>query len=145
MLKISAALIILATVTACGGGSNSASSGAPQDNTAAIAQQAIKNISDSTPAPKPAFEGAWTAINGVSNGYVFGPSAEAIARGLAQTVVNEPVKWADYYRLLLSSAGLHITILGDSTGVNQFGMATHAPDTIYTVKLTSDGTLLVTS
>lgn len=133
------ALLASLALLGCGGGS---STSAP-DNTAALAQAAIKAIADKTP-PAKVFDGAFTAINGVSNGYVFGPSPAALAKGLAQNIAENPTKWPDFYRLLISDAGLKITLYGESlhTVGAASGLPLYAPDTIYIARLTTSGIVI---
>lgn len=129
---------LAAALTACGGGG----SVAPPDNS-----QAIKAAADALTAKYPVapkFEGAFVSVDGISQGYVAGTSGEDIAKRLAATVQSDPVKYDTYYRKLLSADGLKIVVFGESTGTNQFGVLTHKPDVVYTVKLAANGSLAIT-
>lgn len=136
MKTIIALTLASLALSGCGGGSSTS----PPDNTAALAQAAIKAIADKTPEPAK-YTGSFTAINNVSNGFVSGLGPAALAKGLAQTIVDNPAKWPDFYRLLISDAGLRITLYGESlhTVGAASGLPLYAPDTIFLATLRSDG------
>jgi hypothetical protein len=135
-MKTTLAILLSIALTGCGGGGSTAS----PDNTATSAQQAIANIANGLPAPKPAFEGAFTSINGVSNGYIFGPSKQAIAEALGRSVSLQPTAFPEYYKALISDSGLRVTVYGEKIGTGAAsGLPIYAADTIYTVTLRNDG------
>lgn len=140
MLKISAALIVMASLSACGGGGGGGP--ASQDNTAAIAQQSVANIASSVPTPSK-YTGSFIAIAGAPAGFFSASSPDSLVRGIANNISADPAKYADLYRLLISSAGLQITLYGETLPAGPSGLARREADTVYTVKLTSSG-LVVT-
>lgn len=131
---LTAALML--SLSGCGGG---ASGDASPDNTAATIQAAAKAIADKLP-PAKVYSGSFTIVNNVPNGFTAGTSERDVVTRLAKAVVADPTKWPELYRLLLSDAGLKISIVGESVGVSAItGYTLYAANTNYTVKLTGNG------
>lgn len=141
MLKTFALVSILFTLTACGGG---ASTPIP-DNTQAV-KDALDKVADKLPVPasKP-FTGAFMAVNGVSIGYVSGKDKYDAVAFVASRVMDAPTGAnAEPYRLMLSEAGLKVTLFGESTGTSSInGMPLYGPDSHATVTLRADGVHVV--
>lgn len=131
---------LAATLTACGGG-GSVDTAASDKAVSQAASNAAAELAKKHPTA-PTYTGGFTLVNGVPNGFTTGSSPEMVVRSLAQAVVNEPVKYAALYKLLLSAEGLKITLLGKTLPVSPSGLAQHDPDVVYNVKLTSSGLVL---
>lgn len=134
-MKTTLALILSASLVACGGGSTPTL----PDNSKAITT-ALGNIASKYPDSK-AFTGGYMAVNGVPVGLVAGTSPEAVVKDLAQRIIDSPTSLDNTanYKLLLSDQGLKITMYGESTGISTFGLVQKGNDTIYTVTSRTDG------
>lgn len=141
MHKMLSVLAVLFSLSACGGGGNPPT----VDNSQAITD-AAKGVGSKYPNPVPAYSGGFFAVNGVAAGYVSGTSEEKIVSLMAAAIVKDgAINYPDWYKLLLSDAGLDITAFGAQIGVGTVsGLPLMAPDHVYNFKLKSDGTLAVT-
>lgn len=133
-----AALLSLA-LTACGGGSSP-----PVDNTKL--SQAVVNsaqaVAATLPETKP-YTGSFAAVGGTSVGFMEGTSERALAEQLAGLIAKSPDKYPDWYRAMISDAGLKITLFGASTGKSTItGTLLYAPDMNYIAKLTTNGVVV---
>jgi hypothetical protein len=138
MKSIITAAITL-TLSACGGGSSEPI----QDHSATVAA-AIPGIAANVPQThsKP-FTGAFMSVQGQSLGYIVCASPRACAEAVARAVISDPAKFAEFYGLMLSDAGLKVTIFGESVGTSGINGATlYAPDVVYMVKLTANGIVI---
>lgn len=126
MLKnVAIVLSVALALSACGGG------GEPVvDNSKAITQ-ALDNIGNSIPDPKPApYTGGVFSINGGAATYIPGTSEDMIVGVIGNTVLADVVQYADWYKPMLSDAGLIV--------VTYYGKH------VYSLKVGKDGKLVVT-
>lgn len=129
-------LTIAISLTACGGGGGGSNVAVP-DNSAAI-NAALQNIASTLPVTAP-FTGAFTLVDGVAMGYVEGTSEKDVATKLANMIISSPTTYPNQNKLMLSDAGLKITIAGKITGTSALGLVTSLPDTVYTATIRNDG------
>jgi hypothetical protein len=134
-------LLLSSVLSACGGcgGSTNASNG-PTANDKALLDSALTNIVKTLPEPSKAFTGAMVTINGTGGYYFNGASEKEVAKAAGQYIVDNPVKYTDEYRLLLSADGLKVGVLGDAS-VSKLGNVVQ-PVSKFVVKLTSGGVVV---
>lgn len=133
-MKNVSVMILVITLAACGGG------GTPSvpDNSAAI-NAALTNIAKNTPTA-PTYTGAFTLIEGISSGYVSGTSDQDVVARLLTPILADPVKYAPLYKLLISDAGLKVTIVGENYGTSSInGLPLKYSDRVGIAKLLSTG------
>jgi hypothetical protein len=136
MAKHATLLAMAGFLAACGGGGGS--SATVPDNSAAISA-ALSTVASTIPVT-PAFTGAFTLVDGVSAGFVAGTSEKEVATTVANKIIASPSTYPNQYSLMLSDAGLKISIVGSAIGTSAItGLTLYAPNTVFTAKLRSDG------
>lgn len=127
------AIAFASTLSACGGGGT----GPVIPNIAPAVQEAI-----TVPVVKP-YTVAWTALQGVSIGFVTGYDEYDTVAAAISPVVQNPGKYPDFYKAMLSDKGLPVTLYGEKTGTSNItGAAIYGPDRVYFVKLTNAGIVI---
>lgn len=139
-MKNTVCILVAALLSACGGGGSTPA----VDNSAAI-QQAISNISvPGVSTTAPAYTGAFVLVNNSAVGFVAGTSDDNVAMVAAKAVADNPKGQADNYKLLISDAGLKLTVVGGLTGTKSSitGLLLSYPDIHYLAKLTTTGLIV---
>lgn len=134
-------------LAACGGGGGSS---APAQTASADitqpalagAQAAADKATASLPAAKP-FTGGFASVDGYSQGFVLGTSERDIAEKLGRAVAASPSIYGDFYKALLSDAGMRVVVFGASIGKSSInGAILYAADSVFIVKLTTNGVVV---
>jgi hypothetical protein len=83
-------------------------------------------------------------VEGVGIGYVSATSRKAAVELVAGNVVADPVKYASYYKLLLSDGGLSVDVVGESVGTSSVsGLPLYAGNIKFMVKLLAGGAVVI--